>query len=195
MNRRSVIAIAVIILVVGISYLIFRSSPQQRPTPTPVPTPTPKPFSLTDYTEGDDVQARMTIDGRIVALEKHYSVTMTVGKLHRNLDVYQGYSATASTADALDNNQPAFEDFMRALHNAGFDSSSKNPKASNTYIGLCPFGQRYIFEFFQGGNTLMSSWSTTCSDPTDFTGNAATIRTLFQTQFTQYQTVVGPIQL
>ena len=162
----------------------------------PVPTPTPKPFSLTDYTEGDDVQARMTIDGRIVALEKHFSVTMTVAKLHRDLNVFNAYSATPSDSVALDNNQPAFEDFIRALHNAGFESSTKNPRASDTYIGLCPFGQRYIFEFFQGGNTLMSSWATTCSDPTNFTGNAATIRALFQAQFIpQYQTVVGSIEL
>jgi len=84
---------------------------------------------------------------------------------------------------------------MRALHNAGYEDSTKNPKAADTYLGLCPSGQRMIYEFFQGGKTLMSSWSTTCGDPTDFTGNAATIRALFQAQFPQYQTVVGSIQL
>ena len=195
MNRRSIIALAAVLLVVGISFFIFRSSPAQRPNPTPVPAPTPTPLTLLDYTDSDDAQVRLTIDGRIVAKENHFSVTLTVAKLHRELAIFQAYSATASQTIPRDNNQPAFEDFLRALHNAGFDSVTKNPKAVATELGLCPFGQRYIYEFFQGGKSLLRSWSTTCSDPTNFSGTPATIRTLFQAQLPEYQSVVGKIQL
>ncbi len=195
MNQRSMIAIGAVIFVVGISFFIFRSSPAQRPNPKPVPSPTPTPLTLLDYTDIDDAQVSFSIEGRVIAKEQHYSQTITVAKLHRQLDLFQSYSGTAYQTTSLDNSQPAFDDFMHAIHDAGFESSTKNPKAAATDTGLCPFGQRYTYQFTQGGKTLMSNWSTTCGDPTNFTGNANTIRTLFQLQIPNYPTLVSSVRL
>jgi hypothetical protein len=199
MNRR-VISIVIVLIVAALlavgAYQTYKSG-QRKATPaiTPIPSPTPKPLSLLDYLDSDDAQVTFTTVGRIVAKENHNSLIVTISKKRRTVESISNYAGNPVVQQEFDNNQPAFEDFMRALQNAGFVTTKKNDKASATELGLCPSGLRYIYEFTAAGSELQRSWSTSCSDPTIFFGNSNTIRSLFQAQIPDYNKITSPIRL
>jgi hypothetical protein len=190
MNRRSigiaVFVVVVIFIIIGVFSLGNRQRGGNTTTPSPTPKPTPKPVTLTDYVNDDAVTVQFTVNSRIIAKEKHVVQTISVAKAHRDMNAFREYTGLADPSMRYDNNQPAFEDFMRALNNAGFTRTTPNSKAKDTELGLCPSGNRFVYEVIRNGETLFRAWSTTCNDPTTFTGNPSVIRTLFQNQIPDF---------
>ena len=199
MNRKTVIIAVVsfilILLGIGLFNAIVQSIGGSSPKVTPKPTQTPAPISVLSILNSDDSQVRVSVVGSIVAKENHIDETTSISKSQRNIYYVRAYSGTAEPNISFDNNQPAFEDFARALNNFGFTKvamvTSSDPKPADTEVGLCPNGQRYIFEIIRSGQSVYRAWSTSCGDPTTFGGDTSSIIRLFQSQIPNYRDIAA----
>lgn len=202
MNRRTVITVVIVFIVIllgiGLFNAIIQSTRGAAPKLTPPPIATPAPVSVLDTLNSDDSEIRMTVLGRIIAKESHIDETISISKSRRNIYYVRAYSGTAEPNISFDNNAPAYEDFVRALNKAGFTATQVQkkdaPKPADTEIGLCPNGQRYIYEIIKGGQSIYRAWSTTCGDATTFGGNPGTIRNLIILQIPNYNKIVGGVR-
>jgi hypothetical protein len=161
--------------------------------PAPVNTAVLKP--LPAYA-GSDATVSFTTDGIVNGDELHRSIRITVSNTQRSVDVLQGYNPQVIQSKSFENNQEAYDVFLRAIGNSGFLLKSKNTKAVTDERGLCPLGFRYILDLNQDGSDLSRLWGSSCGPSI---GNAAgaipTIRQLFEDQIPDYQTIVGPFNL
>jgi hypothetical protein len=152
--------------------------------------PTPQ-VNLLDYVDRD-TQVRFSIEGPVTANEAHNTVRIAVTRDNRILEGLNTYDAAAALSQTFPNNAGAFEDFMYALDNAGFVKS--DPKATTAdERGVCPSGQRYIYELIEGGQTVSRLWSSTCGGG-NLAGQSEAIRTLFQNQIPQYNKLTAGIK-
>jgi hypothetical protein len=148
--------------------------------------------NLLDYVDRD-TQVRFSIEGPVTANEIHNTIRIAVTKDNRILEGLNTYDATSTLSQTFPNNAGAFEDFIYALNNAGF--IKRDPKATTAdERGICPSGQRYIYELIEGGQTVTRLWSSTCGGG-NFAGQSDTIRTLFQNQIPQYNKLTANIKM
>ncbi len=179
------------IIVIGLFglaiYTFFRSQITNRPAAV-------KPLTLVDYVTRDTAMVRYTVTGPTVANENHNSITLAISKSQRRLQTFRTYADTLNLDQTFDNNQPAFEDFMRALQNAGFAASKTRP-GNPTEIGTCPTGQRYIYELIDDEKIVLRTWSNSCGDNGTFNGSPSTIRALFQAQIPAYNKLTSSFSL
>jgi hypothetical protein len=182
-TSKFVVALGIIVVLALLAFGVYRINKPATPRQT---TP---PLTLLDYIKRDS-QVRFTIEGPVNANEAHNSIQVTVNKDNRVIEVLRTYATQVTTAQTFANNQTAYEDFMTALNNAGY--IKRNQKKPDSEIGACPTGQRYIYELIDGGNTVTRLWSSTCGDG-NFSGNANTVRTLFQAQIAGYFKIAGNV--
>ena len=193
MNRRNIVIFIVVAIIILLGIGVFnalRQAAAPKSTPSPSPSPAPAAVSTLDFLNTDTVEARFTIEGRVVAKENHVDETISISQTRRTLYFVSGYSGTADPNNTFDNNQPAYEAFMRALYYYGFTyvkPLGKNaPKPADSEVGLCPTGQRYVYEIIKDGQPVYRAWSTSCNDPTTFGGTPGSIKALFQAQIPDY---------
>lgn len=149
---------------------------------------------LTEYVNSDAV-ARLTMDGKVVAREKHYAIRITVGRTNRTIEVLNGYEGEVVQSREYGNDIAAYDVLLHAIQNAGF-ANEKPGGTEQELTGMCPLGNRYIYELTENGNDKVKLWSTSCSGKEgDFAGNAALVRQLFQAQIPDYQEVTRQIRL
>lgn len=103
--------------------------------------------------------------GPIVARENHYDIDMTISASSRSLKVYQGYDRAITLKEInLDNDQNAFNSYLKALKVRGFDKENKEEDVAEKTDGVCPNGQ--LIEYIIRDNTQAGSdlWTVSCSD-------------------------------
>lgn len=149
-----------------------------------------KTITLNDYLTKDDVQVRLTIIGPVTAPEKHVEQTFTVSSSSRDLSVAKAYNTTPAYTNTYDNNQAAFNDFMKALQTAGFTAGAATT-SKTTEVGNCPVGTRAVYELISGGTNVFRTWSSSCGSGT-FQGSASAIKNLFQVQFPDFNRQLTP---
>jgi hypothetical protein len=149
---------------------------------------------LTEYVNSDAV-ARLTIDGKIVAQEKHYAVRVTVGRTNRTIEILNGYEGEVVQSRQYENDIGAYNVFLHAIQNAGF-ANKKETSTEEDVTGVCPLGNRYIYELVENGDKKVDLWSTSCTRKDgNFAGNASLVRQLFQAQIPDYQEITRDIRL
>lgn len=174
-------------LIVGIVLMVRRD-----PSPD-VPQTVSQRVDLTDYAS-TSATATYVIEGKLNSEEEHRAIRISVNRNSRTLDILSGYNQTVVQTQTLPNTQSAYEEFLYALENAGFSSSQEARYSSEK--GVCPLGTRYLYEFSNEGDDLLSLWSTTCSKSDGpFAGNASLIRRLFQNQMPDYRTFTKDVRL
>jgi hypothetical protein len=138
----------------------------------------------------------LSVIGPVTAKEHHLVQTMSVSLAHRELDVSRGYTGSAEQSSPFDNNQPAFEDFITALSNAGFTRTIKprGGTAATSETGLCPNGTRYVYELTVNGQSLSHNYATSCNNPTTFGGQVSVISNLFQSQIPGYGKLLSTVK-
>ena len=141
-----------------------------------------------------DRSVRMTVRGPIVANENFYSYTVTASPSERNMTTYVGYVGQQIDTIQLENNTPAYEQFVYALDKANL---MEGDQASNNDIrGICATGNIYEFEVLQGENSIKKLWTSTCSGSLGtLKANLGQISRLFQLQIPGYSTLVSKIRL
>lgn len=192
MNKGNGSKIAVVLgIVMVLGLLLFGVYRVLRPGGTQSPRPSAAPLTLLDYIDRD-TQVRFTITGPVTANENHNSVRIAVTKDHRIVEVLSSYNGDSTISQTFANNGAAFEDLMYALNANGF--MKRDPKATTAdERGICPTGQRYVFEVIENGSTVSRLWSSTCGGG-NFAGQSGMVRTLFQAQIPDYNKLTSGVK-
>jgi hypothetical protein len=141
-----------------------------------------------DLTEFVDTPASVahTREGRIVGEEEHTTIRITVNRNQRKIEHIRGYNGQVVNSLTYPNTQPAFDHFMHALVVAGF--TAQQEPGHESHKGVCPFGDRFIYELIKDGRQITRSWSTSCRrEDGNFAGRADQVRRLFTGQIPQYR--------
>jgi len=153
--------------------------------------PEAKPVVLTDYIERDS-RMSLTVGGRIIGDDEHRSIRITVGRGSRQMEVIQGYQNNVIQTHRFDNNQAAYDVFVRALAKTGFGRDRKATQPDER--GVCPDSQRYIFEVIDNNDVVSRTWTAGCvkgTSPANFTS----VQTLFRNQITDYAKLARDVRL
>lgn len=152
--------------------------------------------SLPEYA-GTDAEVRVTVDGPIVGEETHRAIRITISRDERTLDILQGYQGLVIKTQDYDNDQAAFDVFLRAIDGLGF-TSSKKAKVEDEFAA-CPMGTRYTYELINTDSpeTDVRLWSVSCGfELGNFAGGPGpTIRSLFEKQIPDYKALTNGVSV
>lgn len=177
--------ILTIILIIFAFVLIFRGGDEES-----VPTDR----NLLKYANSSTVM-QYTIKGPVQALENHHEIRISVAADQRMVEVLQGYDGRVVQRKTFGNDQAAYSEFLRALQVANFTRGSDNVNLRDER-GICPTGNRYIYEIIESGQTTQRYWSTSCSQSQGtFLGQKPLVRTLFKQQIPEYDRITGKYRL
>lgn len=183
--RRFIYIVLGIFMLVVVMVLIFGRG--SKPKVNPIVTK-----NLPDYAD-TNVQVQFTTDGIINGDDVHRQIIITIGKNSRNLVVHGGYEGKVIKSENLSNNESAYKAFLQALETSGFTRVKKSK--ANSEAGLCPLGQRFIYQVLNSGTSDLRTWSTSCSGQATFGGQIGTVQQLFALQFANYDDFVSDVNL
>jgi hypothetical protein len=153
-----------------------------------------KAVSVVDYSNNLNSEVSWTIQGRLVGQDQRKSVRIVVSQRERRFEILNGYEESVESVQRFQNSPAAYDTFLRALDAAGFSKERK--VAVTDERGVCPQGNRYIYDLEDGSDHVLRSWSTTCSTAQgNFAGNAVTTRQLFQDQIPEYSKLIQGVKL
>lgn len=153
--------------------------------------PKEKQISLTDYA-GTTTQMRYTLDGPVTADELHQGLRITVGQDESRMDIYQGYQNNIISSKTYPNNQSSYAEFLRALELLGYNKGDKDPNKTDER-GVCPDGERFIFEIMNDTSSTQRYWSTSCGGG-NYKGNVPKVRALFRQQIPDYDDLTADLR-
>ncbi len=134
----------------------------------------------------------VTTIGRLVGQDSHREVRISVSRNERRLEVLSGYDQNVTSSSSYVNTQSAYETFLSALGNAGFISSKKSLLDQR---GICPTGNRYIYDLSVNGQHESNLWANNCNKLGTFRGQGSIIRSLFQDQIPDYSKQTQSVKL
>jgi hypothetical protein len=172
---RYIIGFLIVIGLIVLVFVLFLTGGSS--TPKKVST------SLTSYA-GSATVMRFTIDGPITADQTHRAIQITVGRDDTDIDIIQGYQHNVLDHGSFANNQDSYTQFLRAIDLAGYTKVRTTKNTDDR--GVCPLGDRYIFEIVNGVSDVQRTWATSCGGQGTFGGGLTTIMTLFQKQIPDY---------
>jgi hypothetical protein len=143
-------------------------------------------FDLTKYINSDSQVVAIT-DGPINGDDTHRAIRITVDRNMRTIDVVQGYEGKVIVTKSYPNNQKAYNDFMYALARANYGKPRKTD--IKTEKGICPTGRRFVFEVFNGVDSISRTWTANCQKG-NTTAVPSRITDLFRRQITDYDEVI-----
>jgi hypothetical protein len=147
--------------------------------------PVPKTGKLLYEYAHTDAEVKLTVDGPVNYDKTHQRVEISVTRSAVTYSQINDYTGTISSAQSFPNSEPAFDDFLHALYHSGFTLGDMS-KALQDEKGLCPQGDRYVYELKQDGKQLERFWATSCGKPKSFLGNSGTVNELFKAQVPNY---------
>lgn len=180
----SVIAIIAVLFVVIM--LLVRGGDSNTSTQNSV-----KATKLIDYADKNSTVSVTTI-GKMVGEEERRAIRVVVTPNERRLEVLTGYEEAVSSTQTFPNTREAYSNFLSALSNLGFLTSRKNTADQR---GVCPTGNRYIYDLSQDGSHVSNLWQVSCDKAGTFAGTGATIRQLFQMQIPEYNDLIQDVKL
>lgn len=139
------------------------------------------------------VLMRLTIEGSVQANKTYREIRLTIGRDTSQLQVIQGYQGKVIKSKTYNNNVDSYSVFLSALDRAGYTNGNDDPKQRDER-GVCPLGQRYIFETM-GGAKDQRYWDASCPGVGTFKGRTALVLTLFQKQIPDYSELTSGVSL
>lgn len=107
---------------------------------------------------------QMTVRGKIVANEDYRSYQIIITPNKRTFTTYQGYLNQTINTVSLDNNIPAYEQFVYALNKANLIKGTPLTGNGNDTRGICATGNMYDFQIIESDKTIAQLWTTSCSN-------------------------------
>lgn len=147
---------------------------------------------LVDYADKNSNVSLTTI-GKLVGDESRREVRVTVTPNERRLEILSGYDESVMSLQSYPNTQEAYSNFLSALGNYGF--TKKRSTSITDPRGLCPTGQRYVYDLSQDGNHISNLWNTSCNDGSNFAGRGPIIREIFKAQIPDYDKQTQSVKL
>jgi hypothetical protein len=153
-----------------------------------------KVINLLDY-ENQDATLAVTIEGPIVGDDQRQALRMTVSPEDRGIELLDGYDQNIVRSKHYTNNQGGYEYFIRAINNVGF--TLKRPSTITDERGICPDGEIYIYDLYDGSGQLVNhTWGTSCGLTIGtFAGYGPNVRDLFTKQITDYDDFTSGISI
>ncbi len=184
---RAIVTIVLIAILIVLGIILFGHKPKSSKPNIAVKT-------LSDYSS-TTAQVKLTIDGFINGDDAHRQIRVTVGRDMREIDIIQGYQGHVIKTKTFSNNQAAYDVFLRSLNLASFTKQRKTKITDER--GICPLGQRYIYELGGTGSTKtdLRLWSTACGGSGTEGGQTPLIRQLFRNQITNYDDFVTTVNI
>ncbi|MDQ3093744.1 MAG: hypothetical protein M3Q70_01020 [bacterium] len=127
------------------------------------------------------------LQGPVVAETEHTSYKIIVGRSERIMQVMRGYSGTVEREQRYTNDEASYAVFLKSIAAAGFDA--KNNSTQNDERGACPLGRRYIYTINDNGMDALRTWNTSCGQELGTSEAGTVIRTLFQKQIPDFNTL------
>jgi hypothetical protein len=149
--------------------------------------------SLTDY---DNLNATisLTTQGKLVGESERQGVRISVTRTERKIEILRGYDEAVERSNTYPNSQSGYESFIRALDNAGF--TRNRPSKFDDNRGVCPLGNKYIYDLSYNDEHVSNLWSTSCSkNEGTYAGVPTLTRQLFEQQIPDYGTQVRGVKL
>lgn len=142
-------------------------------------------MTLPDYANTDAVVS-MTINGPIIARDKHWVVKIDISRTERTLKIMRGYQGAIEKQQDFLNDQSAFSSFLYALDSGSYTAKKRAPIGA-TEQGSCAQGQRIIYEINEDGKQKQHLWTTNCTKNVGtFNGNNTLTQSLFKAQIPDY---------
>ncbi|MBP7767313.1 hypothetical protein KA068_02225 [Candidatus Saccharibacteria bacterium] len=149
--------------------------------------------SLTDYASSNTSRVVLTEQGEIVGDDSYKSIRITVSRDRRLVEVLDSYSLRVEKSQEFPNSQVAYETFLHALDKAGYTNSQGDTKSDER--GVCPTGNRYVYEVVDGTEQVQRTWSTSCSAKHGTYAGTSITKQLFSNQITDYRKFVSDVRL
>lgn len=151
-------------------------------------------IKLADLATKPSSRTAWTMQGPILGEDMHRSVRITVTPDERRVELLAGYEQSVERSQNFINTTAAYYAFLSALDQAGF--SSRRQPATSEPTGVCPLGNRFIYDVYNDRDHVLGLWSTSCaSNQGSLAGNAGLIRQLFERQIPEYNKFVQGVRL
>lgn len=147
---------------------------------------------LVDYADKNSSVSLTTI-GRLVGDDQRREIRVTVTPNERRLEILNGYDESVSSLQTYPNTREAYSNLLSALGHYGFTKKRSTVIADPR--GLCPTGNRYVYDLSEDGNHISNLWNTSCNDGSNFAGRGATIREIFKAQVPDYDKQTQSVHL
>lgn len=181
----------VVILVVAMLFIVGVLTLSNRGSKSNSSPNAPKITKVTDEADKPATRVTWTEQGRLVDEDQRKAVRIIVTPTSRTIQLLSGYEERVDRSEDFSNTQTAFDTFIRALDQMNFGKERTVKQADER--GMCPFGNRYIYNL--DGDTSLRSWSDSCSTSDGTFGgsssNTVDIRRLFQNQINDYTKFVS----
>ena len=149
--------------------------------------------NLTDYVDSGAEVVYATY-GRLVAEEERRAVRITISRNRRTVEVLAGYNEKVTKRKTFSNSQAAYDEFMHALKIAGFSRVQDADYESEK--GVCPDGNRSIYQLYEEDEEMMRLWSTSCrKGDGNFGGKSSVVENLFQDQIPEYDDFADSVNI
>ena len=182
-----IVAIVVLVFIFNIFRSIFSNGDEEQSKPNGA-------FNLSEASD-QGKSLRYTVRGQINGREEHRLIRITVTPENRKLEILQGYDQEVLSSQEFQNNRSAYDAFAEALNGAGF--TARGPITGGIpQDQACPLGRHFIYEVAPGEQNSFHSWNTTCGKKNgNFRGKDKDIRTLFEIQIPDYDTLIQDVRL
>ena len=159
----------------------------------PSKAPTEKQLVVSEEAR-EGVAAVLTTYGRLVGEDRRRAIRLSVSQTERRVEILTGYDEAVERAQTFPNTPSAFEAFLAALDQAGFDVKRKTSIKDER--GVCPLGKRYVYQLKEYSQDLLSSWNTSCGGKIGtFNGSDSIVRKLFEQQVPNYNDQIRGVDL
>ncbi len=105
---------------------------------------------------------RLTVRGPIVANENFRSYQITISPESRIMTTYEGYLDKELATKKLDNNVPAYTEFVYALDKRKMMNGTQLTDEQNDLRGVCASKKLYEFETLVNGEVVKKLWTSDC---------------------------------
>ncbi len=140
---------------------------------------------------------RMSVRGAIVANEEFHSYVIAITPSSRTLTTYTGYlDKKVDQQVVLNNNIPAYEQFVYALNYANLVKGTELSGDKNNTRGICATGRVYQFEVLKADTSVKTLWTSTCKgSPGSLDGSVTQLTSLFTSQIPNARSLISKIDL
>lgn len=141
-----------------------------------------------------DRSVSMTVRGKIIADESFRSYKIQITPTTRKITTYKGYLAEPIQNISLENNTPAYEQFVYALYKANFMKSNELTGDNNDIRGICATGNIYEFQISKADKPVKQLWTSTCSGSKgSFNASVGQTTNLFIAQIPDAKTLINKL--
>jgi hypothetical protein len=182
-----VLAVFGVIVVFVLAIILITGNSSTQPAQTGA-----KKIALADYIDRDSALV-FTQQGKIVGDQDYRSVRISINRIDRRVDVMQGYDNVVIKSQTFANTSAGYNTFVKALDLAGY--TRQRTSKFNNEVGVCPLGNRFIYQLTVDGKDVQRTWSTSCGLQGTFGGNIVTVHSLFRSQIPGYNSFVSGVSL